>query len=161
TETLTTLNNLAVAYSADHRLPDAIKLLEEILEIRLRKSGPDHPETFTVILNLVSAYTDADRLPEAIKLIEQRRDYHVSKFGVDDPRTLTTLYILALVYQRDKRLPEALPLFEKAAGGMAKLKFQHPNAPNIISNTVQAYVDAKQFDKAVEWQRKWMAFVKE
>jgi hypothetical protein len=53
-----------------------------------------------------------------------------------------------------------LPLFAQAAAGIEKLRFQHYAASGIIPATSAAYEQAKQFDQAEAWRRKWLAAVK-
>jgi tetratricopeptide (TPR) repeat protein len=54
-----------------------------------------------------------------------------------------------------------LPLVEEAATGIEKRRFQHEYAGRIIPNTIRAYEEAKQFDRAEAWRRKWLAHVKQ
>ncbi len=159
-DTLSTLANLAVAYQAAGRLPEAIRLYEQVRDARVHKLGADHPDTLGTLGNLAGAYYQAGRLPEAIRLYEQVRDARVTKLGADHPDTLTTMHNLAVAYQAAGRLPEALPFFEQAASGITKRLFQHQHAHLIIPNTIRAYEVSKQFEKAEEWRRKWLAHVK-
>ena len=72
--TLTTLNNLASAYQAAGRLPEAIALFERVRDAQIAKLGPDHPDTLNTLDNLARAYQDAGKVPEAIALLERIRD---------------------------------------------------------------------------------------
>jgi tetratricopeptide (TPR) repeat protein len=98
--------------------------------------------------------------PHPIRLYEQVRDSRTQKLGADHPATLTTLHNLAGAYHKDGRLPEAIRLFEQAAQGIAKRRFQHEHAHLIIPNTITAYEQAQQYDKAEGWRRQWLPFVK-
>ena len=62
-DTLTTRNNLAVAYRDAGRAADAIRLFELTLAAVERLLGPDHPDTLTMRDNLAVAYRDAGRPP--------------------------------------------------------------------------------------------------
>ena len=53
-DTLTSRNNLAVAYRAAGRAAEAIPLLEQTLADRERVLGPDHPDTLTSRNNLAA-----------------------------------------------------------------------------------------------------------
>ncbi len=60
-DTLTSRNNLAVAYHAAGRTDDAIKMHEATLKLRESKLGPDHPDTLASRNNLAVAYQAAGR----------------------------------------------------------------------------------------------------
>jgi hypothetical protein len=60
----------------------------------------------------------------------------------------------------DDRL-KALLLFEDVMRGLEKRRFQHVIARTIVPNAIRAYEEAKQVDRADEWRRKWLAFLKE
>ena len=55
-DTLTSRNNLAVAYRDAGRLDEAISLHEQVLAARERVQGPDHPDTLISRNNLAIAY---------------------------------------------------------------------------------------------------------
>jgi tetratricopeptide (TPR) repeat protein len=160
-ETLDTLHQLAVAYLHAGKLPEASALFEQVRDGEVKKLGADDPLTLITLSNLASTYQYAGRLPEAIALLEQARDTITKKLGPDHPFTLTTIQNLARAYQDGARLPEAVPLFEQAATGVAKRQFQHQNAGVIITNTIAAYEQAGQLDKAEGWRRQWLAVVKQ
>ena len=67
-DTLTSRNNLAVAYRDAGRLDEAIPLFERTLADRERVLGETHPDTLSSRNNLAIAYQDAGRLDEAIPL---------------------------------------------------------------------------------------------
>jgi tetratricopeptide (TPR) repeat protein len=52
------MHNLAMAYRASGQLAKAVPLLEQTLENRKAKLGPDHPNTLTSMWNLGKAYAD-------------------------------------------------------------------------------------------------------
>ena len=51
-DTLTTMNNLALAYQAAGKLNLALPLFEETLRLRTAKLGPDHPDVLANMNNL-------------------------------------------------------------------------------------------------------------
>jgi hypothetical protein len=55
-DTLSSRNNLAVAYRAAGRVADAVALHEQVLAARERLLGPDHPETLSSRHNLAASY---------------------------------------------------------------------------------------------------------
>ncbi len=159
-DTLTTVGNLAWAYQAAGKLPEATALHEALRDARVKKLGADHPDTLKTLNNLAAAYYSAGKLAEAIALFERVRDAKVKKLGPDHPDTLTTVASLAKTYQAAGKLDQALPLYAQAAAGIEKRQFQHYAAGGIIPETSAAYEQAKQFDQAEAWRRKWLAAVK-
>jgi DNA-binding SARP family transcriptional activator len=159
--TLITLHNLAGAYRDAGKLPEAIKVYEQVKDARVAKLGADHPHTLTTLHSLAWSWKAAGKLGEAIKLYEQVKAARVAKLGADHPHTLTTLNNLAEAYKAAERLPEALPLYEQAATGIEKLKFQHEHTWLIVTNTITAYEEARQYKQAEAWQRRWLAVVKD
>ena len=137
-DTLSSRNNLALAYQAAGRLNDAIPLLEKTLTDRERLLGPDHPDTLTSRNNLALAYQATGRLNDAIPLLE---------------KTLTTLASrnnLVLDYQAAGRLNDAIPLFEKTLTDRERLL--GPNHPNTLAsrnNLVLAYQAAGRLNDAI------------
>src|SRR5262249_18830292 len=149
--------NLAAVYQDVGKLPEAIALFEQVRDVSVKKRGADHPDTLIMLRNLAEAYTAVGKLPEAIPLYEQARDAQLKKLGADHPDTLFTLFHLAWSYLAAGKLDQALPLCEQAAVGIEKHRFQHPNVRFIMLGTAAFYFEAKQFDKAEAWSRKWLA----
>ena len=55
-DTLTSMNNLAVAYRDGREAGPGPAAFEEMLKLRKAKLGPDHPDTLTSMNNLAMAY---------------------------------------------------------------------------------------------------------
>ena len=89
-DTLTSRNNLAVAYRAAGRAAEAIALHERILAGRERVLGPDHPDTLQSRNNLAAAYRDAGRAAEAIPQYERTLAGCERVLGPDHPATVTS-----------------------------------------------------------------------
>ena len=70
-DTLTTRNNLAVAYHSAGRFGEAIELYKRVLADQERVLGPDHPKTLTTRNNLAGAYRSVGRFDDAIELFER------------------------------------------------------------------------------------------
>ena len=67
-DTLTSRNNLALAYADAGRLDEAILLHEKSLEARERVLGPEHPDSLASRNNLAIAYRAANRDEDAARL---------------------------------------------------------------------------------------------
>jgi serine/threonine protein kinase len=159
-DTLTSMNNLAGGYRAAGQLAKALPLYEETLKLMKAKLGPDHPATLTSMNNLAVGYQEAGQLDNALPLLEETLKLTKAKLGPNHPHTLTSMNNLALSYRAAGQLAKALPLYEEAAQGVEKRRFQHQHAHLIIPNTIGAYEQAKQFEKAASWRQKWLAHVK-
>jgi serine/threonine protein kinase len=149
-DTLTTLNNLAMAFRDAGRLPEAITLLEQVRAAQEQKLGADHPDTLATLNNLAGAYFTAGRLPETITLCEQVRAAREKKLGADHPDTLTRLNNLAEGYRDAGKLDLALPLWEETLKlRKAKLGADHPDTLTSMNNLANGYQAAGKLDLAL------------
>ena len=87
-DTLRSMNDLAVSYSALGRSAEALKLREETLALRRTKLGPDHPDTLASMNSLANSYSALGRTAEALKLREETLALRRTKLGPDHPNTL-------------------------------------------------------------------------
>jgi len=150
-DTLTVLNNLAMAYQDAGKLPQAIELFEQVRDALVKKLGADHQDTLTVLNNLAVAYKVDGKLPQAIKLYEQVRDASVKKLGADHSHTLFTLNNLALAYQKAGKLLQAIELFEQVRDALVKkLGADHPDTLSTLNNLALAYQAAGKLPHAIE-----------
>jgi tetratricopeptide (TPR) repeat protein len=148
-DTLTTLNNLAVAYLVAGKLPEAMALLQQVRDAQVKKLGADHPSTLATLHNLAVAYKRTGKLPEAMALLQQVRDARVKKLGADHPDTLTTLDNLAGAY-RDAGKLEAIALYQQVRDAQVKkLGADHPSALATLNNLAAAYRAAGKLPEAI------------
>jgi serine/threonine protein kinase/Flp pilus assembly protein TadD len=149
-DTLTSMNNLAVAYRASGQLAKAVPLYEETLEKRKAKLGPDHPGTLTSMNNLAGAYQAVGQLAKAVTLFEETLEKRKAKLGPDHPHTLQTMNNLASAYQASGQLAKAVTLIEGTLEKMkAKLGLDHPDTLTSMDNLAVAYRESGQLAKAV------------
>ena len=149
-KTLTTLNNLALAYRAAGKVFEAIALHERVRDARIARLGPDHPDTLATLNNLAVAYRAAGKVPEAIALFERVRDAQVARLGPDHPSTLNTLNNLAGAYRAAGKVPEAIALFERVRDAMiTRLGPDHPSTLTALHNLAAAYRDAGRVREAI------------
>ena len=141
-DTLTTRNNLALAYWAAGRAAEAITLLEQTLADEERVLGADHPGTLTTRNNLANAYQAAGRTAEAITLHEQTLADMERVLGADHPVTLARRSNLALAYRDTGRTAEVITLYEQTLADMERvLGADHPGTLTTRSNLALAYRD--------------------
>ena len=66
---------------------------------------------------------------------------------------------LAGMYVVAKQQDKARQLFDEAAQRIEEQQFVHANADQIIHNTIFAFEDAREFEQALIWRRKWLTHV--
>jgi serine/threonine protein kinase/tetratricopeptide (TPR) repeat protein len=148
--TLTSRNNLALAYRAAGRTAEAIALLKATLKLREAKLGADHPETLTSRNNLAVAYQAAGRNAEAIALLEETLKLQETRLGADHPETLISRNNLAVAYRAADRTAEAIALHEVTLSlSEAKLGADHPNTLQSRNNLAAAYWRAGRLDRSI------------
>ncbi len=136
-ERLFVANNLAVTLqesAGDYE--GSLRLLEEVLAVRRRMLGDDHPDTLDSITNLALHHTETGSYEAALKLSE-----HVD--------TLNSTYGLAHSILGLGRHAEALGMLECVASTANKLLgAAHPTAQHFANGLVaaQAKVSAAQRD---------------
>ena len=144
-DTLTSQNNLAVAYQVAGRPAEAIPLFERTLAALERLLGPDHLDVVTTRNNLAVAYRDAGLPVEAIPLIERTLAALERLLGPDHPDVVTTRNNLAVAYQEAGRVAEAIPLFERTLTALERLLSpDHPDVVTTRNNLVRLHQEAAQ-----------------
>jgi tetratricopeptide (TPR) repeat protein len=86
-------------YQAAGRADNAIAIYEQLLPIRERVLGAEHPDTLSTRSNLALAYQAAGRAGNAIAIYEQLLPICERVLGAEHPDTLSTRSNLALAYQ--------------------------------------------------------------
>jgi len=109
--------------------------------------------------NLALTYLLAGQVEKALPLLEETLKLQRAKLGPDHPDTLTSMHNLAVAYRRAGQVEKALPLWAEAMEGMEKHKFTIPIADLAVPAAIRAYEEAKQFDRAEAWRRKWLAVI--
>ena len=149
-DTLATLHMLALAHGQAGKLPEAIKLFEQVRDALVRTLGADNPDTLTVLDNLAMAYLFAGKLPEATELFERVRNVAVKKLGPDHPNTLTALDDLAMAYLIAGRPLQAIELWERVRDARVKQGADHPRILITLGNLAGAYQAAGKMPQAIE-----------
>jgi serine/threonine protein kinase len=149
-DTLSSMNNLALAYRNAGQLGRALPLLKEALARMKAQLGPDDPLTLIGMNNLAMAYREAKQVAKALPLLEEALARFKAKLGPDDPHTLSCMNNLALAYKSAGQLDKALPLLEETlTKRKAKLGPNHVQTLNSMNNLATAYQATGQLDKAL------------
>jgi serine/threonine protein kinase/tetratricopeptide (TPR) repeat protein len=138
---LTALSNLAKAYHAVDKLPEAIRLYEQVKRAREKELGADHLDTVNTLVNLAGAYRNDGKAALAVRLLEQVKEIlKRKKLQPDHPDTLTTLHSLAVAYLAASKWTEAIRLLEQIKDIREKeLGADHPDTLKTLTNLAAAY----------------------
>lgn len=150
-DTLTSMNNLAVAYGDAGKAGKAIDLYEQVRDARVKLLGPDHRHTLVTQYNLAVAYETAGKTREAIDLYEQVRDACVKKLGPDDSLTLDVLKSLAGTYRLAGKTNEAIDVLRQVRD--ARVKKFGPDDPSTLAaleSLARAYHAARRLTEAID-----------
>ncbi|MDA1273017.1 MAG: serine/threonine-protein kinase [Verrucomicrobia bacterium] len=138
--TLTSMNNLAVAYQAQGKLTEAATLHAQVLDIVKRVLGSEHPNTLLSMNNLAAAYQDQGKLTEAATLKAQVLDIQKRVLGPEHPDTLGSMNNLASVYNAQGKSAEAATLHSQDLEIQKRaLGPEHPHTLWSMNNLAGAY----------------------
>jgi serine/threonine protein kinase/tetratricopeptide (TPR) repeat protein len=139
-DTLTSMMNLANCYAALNRLAEALKLHEEVLEIRKRVLPKDHPDTLRSMMNLANCYAALNHPAEALKLREEVLEIQKRVLPRDYPDTLKSMSGLAISYATLNRPAEAMKLREEVLEIQKRvLPKDHPDTLASMNNLAISY----------------------
>jgi eukaryotic-like serine/threonine-protein kinase len=110
---LRSMEDLANSYETLDRHADALRLREELLEIRKARFGPDHADTLESMMAVASSYCGLGRPAEAANLHEETLVLKKARLGHDHPGTLRSMHSLANCYSALGRHADALALREE------------------------------------------------
>jgi tetratricopeptide (TPR) repeat protein len=134
---------LASSYEKVGRRQEALELLEEVLAIRRRVSGPEHPDTLWVMYDLAISYDEAGRRDEALKLREEVLALRRKVLGPQHYNTLWAMHALANSYDEAGRRDEALKLREEVLAFRQRINGPtHPDTVAAIGNLATSYDEA-------------------
>jgi tetratricopeptide (TPR) repeat protein len=120
------MNNLAASYLNTGRRDEAMKLQEEVLALRKKVSGPEHPATLTAMANLAFSYSEAGRRDEALKLREELLPLSRKMNGPEHPETLNVMAGLAASYREAGKFEQAASLLDVGLP-LARKRLPHDN----------------------------------
>jgi serine/threonine protein kinase/tetratricopeptide (TPR) repeat protein len=110
--TLNCMASLAAPYLQSHRIAEALKITEELVDACKTKHGLNHPQTINALLKLADVYHEIGRQPEALKTREQAVALcQTTKFDPDDGLMITSRDDLAQSYLTFGRYKDAHKLY--------------------------------------------------
>ncbi|HEV3303243.1 MAG TPA: tetratricopeptide repeat protein [Planctomycetaceae bacterium] len=149
-DTLTSMNDLAEAYTADGKPKLAMPLLLEVFRLRGEELGPQHAATLSSMNSLGLGYLEAGNLSAAVPLLEEAVRLRRLTLGAEHADTLTSTDNLAVAFREAGKIDRALPLFEEVLRQRrAKLAPEHPLTLTSINNLAAAFRYAGKPDLAI------------
>jgi tetratricopeptide (TPR) repeat protein len=150
---LTLVDRYAMTLYSDGRYSEAEELQVQVIEIRKRVLGEEHPATLTSMHNLALTYGDQGRWKEAEELQVQVIEIKKRVLGEEHPDTLASINNLALTYRDQGRWKEAEELHVQALEIEKRvLGEEHPNTLTSMNNLASTYSDQGRWKEAEELQ---------
>ncbi|CAK9087156.1 Nephrocystin-3 [Durusdinium trenchii] len=145
----TSLNNLALLYTAMGDSAQAEPLYQQALEIKERVLGTDHPDYATSLNNLATLYDSMGDDARAEPLMRQALEIRERVLGADHPRYATSLNSLAVLYHRMGDFAQAEPLYQQALEIRQRvLGTDHPDYAANLHNLAALYQSQGNFAQA-------------
>ncbi|EHA45981.1 hypothetical protein MGG_02976 [Pyricularia oryzae 70-15] len=131
---------IALCYYSDGRYSEAETFLREVMEVRTRRLGPEHPDTLKCMAKLALTYHAQSRFQESKALGLRAFNTQSRILGEEDPETLSTMSHLAMTcsdlsqWKESEELElQALKLRKSVLGS------EHPDTLVCMSNLVYLY----------------------
>jgi tetratricopeptide (TPR) repeat protein len=133
---------------------EAEPILVQVLEIKRRVLGEDHPDTLADMGNLAGIYMASDRLEEALPLNVQMLENSKRVLGEEHPSTLGATTNLGFVYSMLGRFEEAAEMFETSLPIKRRVfGLEHPWTGYALEGLEEAYMELGRADDALPLQR--------
>jgi eukaryotic-like serine/threonine-protein kinase len=150
-DTLASMNLLAMAHQDAGRFDKAIPLLETTLEKRRTKLGADHFDTIESMNDLAVAYWQSGHAQKAIPLFEATLVKVKAALGEDHGDTLTITDNLAVASSAAGLHDRAISLHKTAISGFkAALGEDHLTTLIAINNLARAYQNSGEVADSIE-----------
>jgi tetratricopeptide (TPR) repeat protein len=109
---LSSKHTLATAYIESRRVPEAIEILEHVIQIQKKVLIQDHHSLLASQHALACAYLDDGRTLAAIEILEHVVQIEEKVLAEDHPTRLASQHALAHAYLEDARASAAIEIFE-------------------------------------------------
>ncbi|KAI3015357.1 hypothetical protein CBS147347_11230 [Aspergillus niger] len=134
------IDNICRCLYSDGRWKEAEELGVQVMDIRKRMLGSEHPSTLTSMANLASTYWKQGRWKEAEELDVQVMELRKQVLGPEHPSTLTSMVNLASIYSSQGRWKEAEELGVQVMNIHKRmLGSEHPDTLTSMANLASTY----------------------
>jgi tetratricopeptide (TPR) repeat protein len=134
------LNKKVIELYNAGRYADALPIAQQVLAIREKALGRDHPEVATALNSLAELYDELGHYAEAEPLYQRALTIRENAFGRDHPAVAESLNNLALLYSEQGRYAEAEPLYRRCLAINEKvLGRDHREVAVSLNNLAELY----------------------
>jgi len=132
---------------------NAEQLENQVMDMRMKLLGTEHPDTLKSMGNLASTYSDQGRWEEAENLEVKVMDMRKKMLGAEHPHTLTSMANIAVTYWNQGRLNEAEELEVQVMEMRKKLLgAEHPDTLKSMGNLASTFRDQGRWNEAEQLQ---------
>ena len=121
--------NLASTYQNQGRWNEVEELEDQVMDMRKKLLGAEHPDTLTSMADLASTYRKQEKWNEVEKLEVQVLEMRKKLLDAEHPDTLTSMENLASTYQKQGKWNEAEKLGAQVVDMRKKLIGHTLNEP--------------------------------
>ena len=134
-ETLSAINNVAVALYERGDVVEAGQYFKEVLRARRDALGEDHPSTLAVVSSYGTTLRQKGETAQAITMLQRALEGRRATLGDKDEATIRSILSLANALYADDQNAEALPLYREALStATLALGKSHPLTLNAVNN---------------------------
>ncbi len=131
------------------KFAQAVPLAQQVLAIREKALGPEHPDVALALNNLAGLYDDQGRYAEAEPLYKRALAIYEKALGPDHPDVALALNNLAALYDKQGRTAEAEPLHKRALAVFEKaLGPDHRDVATALNSLASLYDDQGRYAEA-------------
>jgi CHAT domain-containing protein/Tfp pilus assembly protein PilF len=135
---------------AEGKYTDAVRFGEQVLAIREKTLGPDHPGTAAALSHLALLYQGMGDYVKALPLSQRALEICERALGPDHPDTATALNNLAALYRKMGQYAQALPLHQRSLAIREKaLGPDHPQTAVSLNSLATLYQSMGRYDEAL------------
>ena len=141
--------NFALVLEENGDWNNAEELMIQVMDMRKKVLGAEHPHTLTSMANLASTYWNQGRWNEAEPLGVQVMDMTKRVLGAEHPHTLTSMANLASTYRNQGRWNEAEQLDVQVMDMRKRvLGAEHPDTLTSMANLASTYWNQRRWNEA-------------
>jgi CHAT domain-containing protein/Flp pilus assembly protein TadD len=152
------LNKKVIELYNAGRYADALPVAQQVLAIREKALGRDHPDVATSLNDLAGLYDDAGRSAEAEPLYQRSLAIREKVLGRNHPDIATSLNNLAEHFRDEGRYSEAEPLYQRSLAIREKvLGPDHPDVAASLNNLAILYQTEGRYANAESLHKRALA----
>ena len=154
-ELATVHNGMARAYREGGQYQNALEEYRQVLALREKVLGPEHPDTASTYNNIAIVCNRLGEYGTALEWSQKALAIQESTLGTEHLDTAETYNTIADTYTYQGQYAEALEWCEKALSVRGKvLGEDHPDTATTYNNIASVYDNQGEYAKALEWYQK-------